>query len=296
MMSIVSPNPWILSILRTITGLGVGDYCMTVRMMYTRADSLVPPYSGMCQTAKPIYVSELAPDQHRGRIMATFTLAYSLGLGSTKIAENILIDGEPEMTWRIFIIGGALPATFLLITIMVFVPESPVWLDEQKAGREERQRLAPSDPPAQDTEEAEEEEEASTAGAYQGAGEEGDGPGDVPWDSTWQFVINTELYNNPLRLSLLLIGAQQLVGISIIMLHTNDFIAAAGVSETGSQITLLSIFVALAHLLGAVAGLCITVYRLPFPSNSAASPLRASYRRGSDPPTPPMPLSLVSLV
>ena len=184
----------------------------------------------MCQTAKPIYVSELAPDEHRGRIMATFTLAYSAGLGLTKVAEHLLKDGNPAMTWRVFIIAGAMPATMLLITIMLFVPESPIWLDEQKAAEGERQRLNTG------------EEE----GSNNGSDRDGVGraiPNETPWQQTWSFVTNPELYRDPLRLSLILIAAHQLTGISIIMLNSSDFMVAAG--TTGDQTTLLAIFIAL---------------------------------------------------
>jgi MFS family permease len=91
-LALLSPQPaWIIPC-RTVTGLGIG----------------------ICQSSKPIYVTELAPAEFRGRVLACFGLAFSAGIVTVKIIEHLLAGGTPGVAWRLNILIGVVPLSLSL--------------------------------------------------------------------------------------------------------------------------------------------------------------------------------------
>lgn len=91
---------------------------------------------GASSVVAPIYISELAPPEKRGRLVAIFQLNIVTGIFIAYLS-NYLIGLTGEANWRIMIGVETLPA--LLFSLLVFtLPESPRWVlavlrDENRA-------------------------------------------------------------------------------------------------------------------------------------------------------------------
>jgi sugar porter (SP) family MFS transporter len=96
----VSPSPVTLSASRVLLGFAVGGATQIV----------------------PMYVAELAPAKHRGRLVLTFQVGIGVG-----IVVSTLVGASEHFPWRVMIGMAAVPA-FLMLLLMLRLPESPRWL------------------------------------------------------------------------------------------------------------------------------------------------------------------------
>jgi len=79
---------------------------------------------GISSYTAPLYISEIAPAQHRGRLVLLNGVAITAGEALAFLSDYWLSAGEH---WRWMIAIGVVPAIILLIG-MFFMPESPRWL------------------------------------------------------------------------------------------------------------------------------------------------------------------------
>jgi MFS transporter, SP family, arabinose:H+ symporter len=82
---------------------------------------------GASSVVAPVYISEIAPPQYRGRMVSTFQINIVLGILIAYVSNYLLkgVGGDDDWRWMLGVV--AIPA--LLFTIMmVFTPESPRWL------------------------------------------------------------------------------------------------------------------------------------------------------------------------
>lgn len=96
-------GPWELVIARLIGGFGVG----------------------ISTIAAPIYIAEIAPSEHRGKMTALFQLNIVLGI-VISLASNLLLNGIGANAWRWMLGMEALPA-FGFLVLSFFLIESPRW-------------------------------------------------------------------------------------------------------------------------------------------------------------------------
>lgn len=108
--SSMATDPYVFSFFRFLGGLGVG------------ASSV----------AAPIYISEIAPPEKRGRLVALYQFNIVLGI-LIAFLSNWLIGKymEPGVSWRFMLGVEALPALIYSI-IVLGISESPRWLLLQK--------------------------------------------------------------------------------------------------------------------------------------------------------------------
>ncbi len=90
---------------------------------------------GISSYTAPLYISEIAPAQHRGRLVLLNGVAITAGEALAFLCDYWLSAGEH---WRWMIAIGVVPAVILLVG-MYFMPESPRWLmmknkEQQAAG------------------------------------------------------------------------------------------------------------------------------------------------------------------
>jgi sugar porter (SP) family MFS transporter len=114
----VSPNPVTLSLSRVLLGFAVGGATQIV----------------------PMYVAELAPAKQRGRLVLTFQVGIGVG-----IVVSTLVGASQHFPWRVMIGMASVPA-FLMLLLMLRLPESPRWLvsrDRSDTAREVLQRIRP---------------------------------------------------------------------------------------------------------------------------------------------------------
>jgi MFS transporter, SP family, arabinose:H+ symporter len=109
--SALAPNVYVFFIARAIGGLGIG----------------------ISTVVAPLYISEIAPPKHRGRLagMFQFNIVFGVIIAET---SNWVLSETGENAWRWMLGVAAFPS--ILYTIFCFgIPESPRWLLVRKGDR-----------------------------------------------------------------------------------------------------------------------------------------------------------------
>ena len=89
---------------------------------------------GISTVAAPLYISEIAPPAHRGRLAGMFQFNIVFGI-VIAFLSNALLAGIGENAWRWMLGVAAFPS--IIYTLMCFaIPESPRWLLTRKGDRE----------------------------------------------------------------------------------------------------------------------------------------------------------------
>lgn len=88
---------------------------------------------GLATVTAPMYITEIAPASHRGRLTGLFQFNIVFGI-LVAFASNAALAGIGENAWRWMLAAEAVPA--LAYTLMCFlVPESPRWLLTRRGDR-----------------------------------------------------------------------------------------------------------------------------------------------------------------
>lgn len=100
---------------------------------------------GISTVVAPMYISEIAPPKHRGRLAGMFQFNIVFGI-LIAFVSNALLAGIGDNAWRWMLGVAAFPS--LLYTVFCFgLPESPRWLlsrkNDREAGLEVLQRIEP---------------------------------------------------------------------------------------------------------------------------------------------------------
>ena len=108
----LAPNVSTFIVARAIGGLGIG----------------------ISTVAAPLYISEIAPPKHRGRLAGMFQFNIVFGI-LIAFVSNALLAGIGENAWRWMLGVAAFPS--LLYALLCFgLPESPRWLLGRQGDRE----------------------------------------------------------------------------------------------------------------------------------------------------------------
>jgi SP family galactose:H+ symporter-like MFS transporter len=114
-LAVVAPGFVVLVIARAITGVGVGT----------------------ASSAGPLYLSEIAPPELRGRLVTVNQLMVVLGI---LCAYTVGLVFSGSSSWRPMFAVALAPIAALLVS-MLRAPESPAWLDGRGRTEEARQVL-----------------------------------------------------------------------------------------------------------------------------------------------------------
>ena len=110
--SALAPNVWVFIAARVIGGLGIG----------------------ISTVVAPMYISEIAPPQHRGRLAGMFQFNIVFGI-LVAFVSNALLAGIGPNAWR-WMLGVAAFPSLLYAVLCLGLPESPRWLLSKKGDRE----------------------------------------------------------------------------------------------------------------------------------------------------------------
>src|SRR5215831_9873994 len=108
----LAPNVWIFIAARLIGGLGIG----------------------ISTVVAPMYISEIAPPKHRGRLAGMFQFNIVFGI-LIAFVSNALLSGIGQNAWR-WMLGVAAIPSLLYALFCLGLPESPRWLLSRKSDRE----------------------------------------------------------------------------------------------------------------------------------------------------------------
>lgn len=124
---------------------------------------------GMASTLAPIYISEVAPAQYRGRLGMSQQLAIVLGILLAFIS-NYVIDQSgwafltPDNSWRYMLAAAVIPSVIFFF-LLLLVPESPRWLIQRDRQERAQKVFGKIYDPAQATAELESVRRDITAGS-----------------------------------------------------------------------------------------------------------------------------------
>src|SRR4030088_2428783 len=100
---------------------------------------------GISTVVAPMYISEIAPPQYRGRLAGMFQFNIVFGI-LIAFVSNALFAGVGQNAWR-WMLGVAAFPSLLYSVLCLFLPESPRWLlsrkRDRKAGIKILQRIEP---------------------------------------------------------------------------------------------------------------------------------------------------------
>ncbi|KAK4181137.1 general substrate transporter [Triangularia setosa] len=120
-----------------ILGAGVQAACSTIWVMVV-GRSIVGMAVGAASFVVPLYIAELAPAEHRGRLVTMNVIFITLGQVAAYIVGYGFGEyGHPETAWRWMVGLGGLPAVVQLLMMMA-MPETPRWLVVAGRGLEAR--------------------------------------------------------------------------------------------------------------------------------------------------------------
>merc|ERR1712157_611567 len=83
---------------------------------------------GFGMALDPMYIAEISPAAHRGRLVTWCEIAMNIGIVTGFISKPMFHSLPADQAWRFMIgFGGILPI-LLLILVCFVLPESPRWL------------------------------------------------------------------------------------------------------------------------------------------------------------------------
>jgi sugar porter (SP) family MFS transporter len=194
---------------------------------------------GIASVAAPLYAAESAKAEHRGRLVSAYQLAITIGILVAEIIDAALSDSED---WRLML-GIAVVPGALLVTLMVFMPDTPRWL--LKVGRR------------RDAEDAYEkvngpEGEATALDSFQA-----DLDREAREHASWGEVFSPRV-RPMLKIGLGLAIFQQVTGINAVIYYSDQIFADAGFTTVQEQtdatilavgvVNVLATFVAIAFI------------------------------------------------
>ncbi|KAF3765883.1 general substrate transporter [Cryphonectria parasitica EP155] len=275
----------------------------------TLGRSIVGAAVGAASFVTPLYIAELAPAAHRGRLVTMNNLFVTLGQVIAYVVGWAFAEhGSRATGWRWMVGLGALPAILQNILVL-FMPESPRWLvragrvDEARqvikrvAGGNTQGASAAADVVLKDIKaEILEEEQAQKARRVSPQTRNA-------WLDGWDEVFAVQRNRRALAIACLLQGLQQLCGFNSLMYFSATIFLMLGFTSP----TLTSMTVALTNFLFTVAAVVmidrvgrrrILLYSVPFMvvglllSAYGFSLMKLSTSTsdvGSAPPPPPPP-------
>ena len=190
---------------------------------------------GASSVLAPVYISEIAPADRRGRLTGLFQFNIVLGIviafTSNALVQQFVGGADP---WRLKLGIAALPAVLFFI-MMYTIPQSPRWLAQR--GRHDEAKASLARVGVQDSDAMLAEFERAAEHARRSRAER----------------LFVAAYRRPILLALLIAAFNQLSGINAILYYLKDIFAAAGFSGLSND--LQQVAVGAANLIATIIAL-----------------------------------------
>jgi MFS transporter, SP family, arabinose:H+ symporter len=90
---------------------------------------------GVSSTLVPLYIAEIAPSKHRGRLVSLNQLAVVIGISAIYFVNKAIVNAgnqtwDINYSWRWMLGCGLIPG-IVFVVLLFLVPESPRWLQKQ---------------------------------------------------------------------------------------------------------------------------------------------------------------------
>lgn len=102
---------------------------------------------GLCSIASPMYLAEVAPSRHRGKMGVMYQLAIVVGSTLAPLASIWCIKLFPVEPWR-YMFGSQMIAILIFVVFLFVLPRSPRWLAQKGRFEEAHAVLTKVDGPA----------------------------------------------------------------------------------------------------------------------------------------------------
>jgi SP family arabinose:H+ symporter-like MFS transporter len=190
---------------------------------------------GISTVVAPMYISEIAPPQHRGRLAGMFQFNIVFGI-LIAFVSNALLAGTGENAWRWMLGVAAFPS--LLYTLLCFtLPESPRWLLSRKQDRSAALKVLQQIEPESSPSELEHEADAIASASL-----------DTTSEHFW-----TRRLSKPIMLAILIAFFNQMSGINAILYFAPRIFELTGLGAKASL--LQSVGIGITNLIFTFVGL-----------------------------------------
>ena len=183
---------------------------------------------GMASVVAPMLIAEFAPADKRGRMIAYYQLAITVGILLAYCSDALFISSVQQEAWRPMFFAMSAPA-IVFILLLVKIPESPRWLIAVDQKEKALSVLNSIRPPAVAAREFSE----MAAAAARNVGR--------------QISIRDKTIRIPLLIGILLAVFQQFSGINAIIYYGPSIFAAAGIG--GSNALIFQVIIGVINML-----------------------------------------------
>lgn len=191
---------------------------------------------GISSVVAPMYISEIAPPNKRGRLVALFQFNIVFGILAAYLS-NYLLSGFGENAWRWMLGVEAIPAVLFLITILG-IPESPRWLILKKGRTEQARKILNIM------------DESQTEGIIKALENKESATSSISFKSLF-----SSKYRTPVMLAVLIAVFNQLSGINAILYYAPRVFEMAGLGKESALLS--SAGVGLVNLISTLIGLAL---------------------------------------
>lgn len=193
---------------------------------------------GVSSIVAPLYITEIAPPDKRGRLVAAFQFNIVFGILIAYLSNYLLSGIDPAHSWRWMLGVQAFPALLFIITTLI-IPESPRWLILKKNNLEEARKILEITDPA--------EADKTIAAILRSSSAKQQSGG-------FRHIFN-KVYRTPLMLAILFAWFNQVSGINAIIYYAPRIFEMAGLGKESALLS--SAGIGLVNLLSTFVGLAL---------------------------------------
>ena len=203
-----------------ITGVTICALSVSYEMLLV-GRCLVGISMGIGMSIDPMYISETAPAEHRGKLTTWAELSTNTGIVLGFFFNWLFRDLPENVNWRVMLLCGVVVPTLLIILTLTFMPESPRWLITKGRTEEAKAVLTRTHPQGTDIEAVvrsivEDIEQAELNAA-----------------TTWRSVLcPAQRYRYAVWLAFFIAAAQQINGVEGVLFYAPTLYERAGVADT----------------------------------------------------------------